>query len=125
MIKIGKTEIQLNLTVQTSTEGRQFKMSGVGKIGEPKWINGALKSKWVWHFKFLDDGSFFTIESDYDGKNIKYFYERDVIVMNWFNRTKLLPNESIIDNSVGFINKQTGISKHIISKVIDKNIKYK
>jgi len=45
--------------------------------------------------------------------------------MNWFNRTKLLPGEKIIDNSVGFISKKTGISKYIVSKVIDKNLKKK
>ena len=122
MIKIGKTEIQLNLSVQTSTEGRRFQMSGVKKIGEPKWINGEQRYCWVHTFKFLDDSSFFSIESDYESKNLKYYYERDVIIMNWFNRTILLPDEKIVDNSVRFIAKKTGISKYIISKVIDKNI---
>ncbi len=125
MITIGKTDIKLNLSVQTSTEGRRFQMSGVKKIGEPKWIDGQQKYCWLHEFKFLDDSSIFTIESDYTGKNFKYYYERDVIIMNWFNRTKLLPGEEIVDNSVLFIHKKTGISKYMISKVIDKNLKKK
>ena len=60
MIKIGKTEIQLNLNVQKSTEGRPFRLSGVSKKGEGKWISGNLKSHWVYSFKYLLEKSLYS-----------------------------------------------------------------
>ena len=125
MIKIGKTEIHLNLNVQTSTEGRPFRLSGVSKKGEGKWISGNLKSHWVYSFKYLDDGTFFTIEIDYDDKVLEFIYMRDKEIMKWYDRTILLPGETRVNNTIQFICEHTGVSTYIVSNTINKYLNKK
>ena len=125
MIKIGATDIKLTMDVQTSTDGRPFRISGVSKKGIEKWVDGVLKHHWVYSFKYLDDGTFFTIEIDYNNKFVEFIYVRDNTVMEWFNRTKLLPGEKIIDNSIPFIAEKTGLSGWVVGNIISKHTKNK
>lgn len=57
------------LEPQEGKLGRSFRMIGMGKAPKPsKWLNKVEKWHWIYLFKYLDDGSCFEIEIDYNNK---------------------------------------------------------
>ena len=72
IIKIKDFTINLELnTVQTSPQGRPFRLSGTEIVltEEPKWIDKVLTHKVIHTFKYLDaPNEFFRIKCDYFGK---------------------------------------------------------
>jgi hypothetical protein len=60
------------LEPQIGKLNRHFRLSGIERISEPKWINGEYKSSWRYIFKYLDKDQprFFEIELDWNNKLI-------------------------------------------------------
>lgn len=58
--------------IQEGKIGRPFKNTAIERIpNTSKWIDRELKSHWLHIFKYLDDGSIFAIEIDYNGNIVK------------------------------------------------------
>lgn len=58
--------------IQEGKIGRPFKNTAIERVpNTDKWINHVLKSHWLHIFKYLDDGSNFAIEIDYNGNIVK------------------------------------------------------
>ena len=64
-ILIGNKEILLTRDIQISPNGREFKHSGVQKVGEGKWINKVEKWHWIYSFIYVDNQEVFGFEFDY------------------------------------------------------------
>jgi len=67
-IKINsETYIYLNFETQISKLGRPFRLSGTRKNLQlpEKWVDKVLKNHWIHSFKYLDDFTFFEVETDY------------------------------------------------------------
>ena len=57
------------LQPQEGTKGRPFRNTSVERVPDTtKWIGKDEKSIWLHTFKYLDDGTTFTVEVDYYGK---------------------------------------------------------
>jgi hypothetical protein len=71
-IKIKNVELLLNQSIQISPNGREIRYSGIRKNGQvpDKWVNGTLKSHWIYSFIYLDTGEIIEFEFDYFDKFI-------------------------------------------------------
>ena len=60
------------LQVQEGKLGRPFRCSIVSIVpNTEKWIKRTLKHHWLHVFKYIDDGSLFAIELDYNDNIVK------------------------------------------------------
>lgn len=60
------------LEVQEGKLGRPFRNTAIIKLGETsKYFNRVEKWHWLHVFKYIDDGSNFAIEVDYNNKLVK------------------------------------------------------
>ena len=50
--------------------GKPFRLSGVMRGTNEKWVNGVLKHDWYYTFKY-DDGNFFALHLDFNDKIIE------------------------------------------------------
>lgn len=73
MMKLNSNIPKLNtLEVQEGKLGRPFRNTAVSKVpNTDKFINRELKSHWLHIFKYIDNGSCFAIELDYNGNIVK------------------------------------------------------
>jgi len=70
MIQIGHHKFKLDVNIiQTSPQGRPFRLSGTQKSSQIFWVNKEQKYECIHHFKFLDKkGGFVSFLIDINGK---------------------------------------------------------
>jgi len=72
ILKFKNLELKLDDSIQTSPNGRPFRLSGIERVDNEKWIGKVLKSHWIYKFIFLDKkGGFINFEFDYYDKFVK------------------------------------------------------
>lgn len=71
-ISVGNHKINLNFEVQTSKNGRPFRLSGISLVTEKPaiWIDKRLTHGTKYWFRYLDTDEFFGFEFSPDGKFI-------------------------------------------------------
>ena len=74
ILKVKNLELKVDSSIQTSPNGRPFRLSGIDKVNNDKWIGKELKSHWIYRFIFLDErGGFINFEFDYYDNYLKSF----------------------------------------------------
>lgn len=70
MIQISHHKFKLDVNlIQTSPQGRPFRLSGTHKASQMYWIEKEQKHEWIYEFKYLDKkGGFVSFLFDINGK---------------------------------------------------------
>ena len=58
--------------------GKPFRLSSVERGAQEKWVNGELKSDWIYVFKYKDN-TFFALHYDITGKIVKKINHKDLL----------------------------------------------
>lgn len=66
MIQISKNvSLKLDFEPQQTPNGNWIRLSGIRKSGVEKWINGSLKSHWIYSFINIETEKIIEFEFDY------------------------------------------------------------
>lgn len=72
MIQISKNvSLKLNFEPQQTPNGNWIRLSGIRKSGVEKWINGTLKSHWIYTFVNIETYKQIEFEFDYYDKFVR------------------------------------------------------
>lgn len=72
MIQISKNvSLKLDFEPQQTPNGNFIRLSGIRKSGLEKWINGYLKSHWIYSFINIETDKIIEFEFDYNDKFVK------------------------------------------------------
>ena len=67
------------LDPQEGKLGRAFRISSLQRGKQEKYINGAFRNDWYYVFKYLDDGSFFTLHTELNEKVIEKLNHKETL----------------------------------------------
>ena len=79
ILNIKGTEVPLSFKESISPNGRPFRLSGIKKNSDAKFINRVEKWQWIYTFIYTDDGSFFGFEIGYNDEFIRKLTHKEVI----------------------------------------------